>query len=209
MTLYKYHRINLNLLKSLQKKCNWYSRIKDLNDPYEMFFKDNTESDIYNDLIKTFCVCSFSKNRNEILMWSHYADNHKGICLEWEVTGDWEHALIEIEYFDDITIIDSIKRSNSGHLSLNVNTNAKFLKQKFSNWKYEDEVRVIRIEDDLNKKGIYGEYPGELSAIYFGKNSSEEDIELVKLNSNHIKDLKYYKVDLDIESMKIEIINKL
>ncbi|MBK7525892.1 MAG: DUF2971 domain-containing protein [Saprospiraceae bacterium] len=28
-------------------------------------------------------VCSFTTNNNNILMWSHYANNHKGICLEF------------------------------------------------------------------------------------------------------------------------------
>ena len=28
-------------------------------------------------------VCCFSEKKDDILMWSHYADGHKGFCLEF------------------------------------------------------------------------------------------------------------------------------
>lgn len=33
-------------------------------------------------------ICCFSKLYDSILMWSHYADYHKGICLKFDMTKD-------------------------------------------------------------------------------------------------------------------------
>jgi len=31
-------------------------------------------------------VCSFCESKKDILMWSHYADEHKGFCMEYSLT---------------------------------------------------------------------------------------------------------------------------
>lgn len=182
---------------------NWYSRIDQLNDPYEFYFVDNTGTGIYETFKKKLCVCCFSKNMNSILMWSHYADNHRGVCLEWDFdTEKNKGSFIEMEYNNAITIMDEVKWTNTGHLSLNVETNGKFLKTKFKTWEHEEEIRMIRIEDDLKLKGNYGDFPGELIAIHFGRNASVEDIELVKANAKHLDNIKFDKVDLNLNTMK-------
>src|SRR5260221_11935201 len=150
MKLYKYHNININLLKCLHKKMNWYSRIDQLNDPYEFYFVDNTGTTVYDSFKKSLCVCCFSKNMNEILMWSHYADNHKGVCLEWDFDVEQKKgSFFEIEYDDNVTILDEVKRYESGHLNLDIESNGKFMKLKFKTWGYEEEIRIIKIEKDL------------------------------------------------------------
>lgn len=203
MKLYKYHSINVNLLKSLQKKMNWYSRIDQLNDPYEFYLVDNTGTEVYEAFKKTLCVCCFSKNMNSILMWSHYADNHRGVCLEWDCGIEKNKgSLFEMEYNNIITIVNDVERTSSGHLSLNVTTNGRFMKTKFQTWEHEEEIRMIHIEEDLRLKGKYGEFPGELTAIHFGRNASIEDIELVKANAKHLKDVKFDRVDLNYTTMK-------
>ncbi|MEO8148309.1 MAG: DUF2971 domain-containing protein [Bacteroidia bacterium] len=140
---------------------------------------------------------------SEILMWSHYADNHKGVCIEWDIDESKNKgSYFEIKYNNDISVLNEIELHNSGHLRLNSNTNGKFMYSKFKNWEYEEEIRIIKIEEDLNKKGVYGDFSGELTAIYFGKNSTDDDIELVKLSSAHLNNIKYFKVDLNLKTMK-------
>jgi len=210
MKIYKYQSININLLKSLQKKMIWYSRIDQLNDPYELFFIDNSGTEIYTNFRKSLCVCCFSKNKDEVLMWSHYGDNHKGICLEWEI--DFEKmkgSLFEIDYNNEITTLQKVDRLQSGHLSINIKTNGRFLLSKFKTWAYEEEIRIFKIVEDLSKKGIYGEFPGNLTTIYFGTNTLQDDIDLVKLYSKHFQDINYYRVDLNTETMKNDKVTKV
>ena len=36
-------------------------------------------------------ICCFSTDEKSILMWSHYADYHKGICLRFRAIKDWQN----------------------------------------------------------------------------------------------------------------------
>ncbi len=211
MKLYKYHTINIYLLQSLRKQINWYSKLHLLNDPYECFFIDNTKTTVYKDLVSKLCVCCFSKNMNEILMWSHYANNHKGVCIEFEIIDESviKGQLIEVTYSNELSILNKVEQTSTGYLSLNVSSNGKFLTTKFKNWSYEEEFRTYVICEDANSNGKEKPYLGNPAALYFGKNSSQDDIELIKHNTSHIPRLKYFKVDLNIKTMKIEVVSEV
>lgn len=211
MKIYQYRSINIYLLQSLRKKTNWYSKLDYLNDPYECYFYDKTNSGIYDEFRSQLCVCCFSKNMNEILMWSHYADNHKGLCLEFEIdyNDDMRGKLFEIDYHNDITYLEEIKTTSSGYLDLNSKTNGKFIMSKFKTWSYEEELRTYIISENKNANGEERPFLGKLTAIYFGKKSNGDDIELIKHNTTHFKELKYYKVDIDTEKMKIEKVTEI
>jgi len=209
MKIYKYHSINIFLLHSLRNNTNWYSRLDQLNDPYECFFIDKTNTQVFSNLRSSLYACCFSKNMNEILMWSHYADNHRGVCLEWEIDEEQlKGQLFEMKYSNEFTTIDEIKVSKSGHVDISIDTNGKFIVSKFQPWSYEEELRTY-LSLESNKIGESRNYLGKLTAIYFGKNSINDDIDLVKFNSTHFQNLKYYKADLDTNTMKIDKIETL
>jgi hypothetical protein len=211
LKIYKFHKININLLQSLRKETNWYSKLHLLNDPFECYLVDNTNTDIYQHFTSSLCACCFSKNMNEILMWSHYADNHRGVCLEFEITNEEiiKGQLIEINYSNELTIIDNVERTSTGHLSLSIISNGKFLATKFKNWSHEEELRTYVICEDANLTGEEKPFLGKLTAIYFGKNAFKDDIALVKHNSSHIGLLKFYLVELNNSNMKIEILREI
>ncbi|WP_395056054.1 DUF2971 domain-containing protein [Flavobacterium sp.] len=148
---------------------------------------------------------------SEILMWSHYADNHRGVCLEFEITNEEtiKGQLININYDNDLTIIDNIERTSTGHLSINITSNGKFLANKFKNWSYEEELRTYIICEEANFAGKEKPFLGNLVAIYFGKNAAKDDIDLVKHNTSHINSLRYFIVDLNTENLKIEILREI
>jgi hypothetical protein len=44
-----------------------------------------TEAEILNKFLKTSLrICCFCQNKDSVVMWSHYAANHRGICLEYD-----------------------------------------------------------------------------------------------------------------------------
>ena len=212
MKIYKYHAININLLHSLRNKTNWYSKLPYLNDPYECFFLDHTQTDVYKDFLATLCVCCFSKNMDNILMWSHYADSHRGVCLEWTVGAEDESVktrLRDVTYENVPVVLDEVKRTKNGHLDINITTNGKFLFQKFNYWGYEEEIRSYIFCEDPYLKGKSEKFIGELTSIYFGKNAVQDDIDLIKFNTTHIRNLKYYKVELDTVSLEYKRLVKV
>lgn len=115
-----------------------------LNDPFEMMpylryrFKDRQP---YHKLRRKITnevglVC-FSRSWSETLLWSHYANRHKGIVLGFNILKD---EILKVDYNHD-PIRKQIVLSGDGE------TNKKLIlnlaKVKFHKWNYEDEYRII------------------------------------------------------------------
>jgi hypothetical protein len=158
---------------------NW----KELNDPMEGVFYYITSSDnleiIENlkfDKLKQR-ICSFSKTFYNLLLWSHYADGHKGIAIEIEIdrkNPNLNKVIYEskIPTFQDLSSIQAIE----------------ILTKKIKKWNYEKEYRFI---DEVEKYII-----GEIRTVYFGIRCSENDkFEIKNLNHSY----EYFDTDLDYE----------
>lgn len=70
-----------------------------------------------DDVMNTHGICCFSEKSSDILMWSHYADCHKGICLEFDVKKDsiFFNYAKNVIYQDtypllDLSVVDGIKK---------------------------------------------------------------------------------------------------
>jgi len=69
------------------------------------------------------------------LMWAHYADSHRGICLEFNVMNDVICCALEVQYFAEFPMT----RPYSGDLAENLLP----LLAKSDVWKYEREYRLV------------------------------------------------------------------
>ena len=111
-SFFKYCKINKHFLKSLSDGTIYFSPRKTLNDPFDCELdilkainnaiskssdKDaeklsellQIESlfDSFQENVNKLGICSFSRDMNEFqtLLWSHYGDNHKGVCVLYEM----------------------------------------------------------------------------------------------------------------------------
>ncbi|SHG90699.1 DUF2971 domain-containing protein [Marivita hallyeonensis] len=109
---------------------------------------------------KTLIAC-FSEINDNILMWSHYADSHSGVCLIFGVTDQDDHFANEylpmsIIYSDDrpeITTIDVIKFTNQDELKGKFDEDRDrifdaLVRQKPCVWEYEKEWRIQHKSED-------------------------------------------------------------
>jgi len=86
-------------IDSFRNNYLWFSKPRFFNDPFDCNLQViNHYNDFLNTLsrvssngkdllienTKEFGICCFSRSNNNIHMWSHYADCHKGICLEYD-----------------------------------------------------------------------------------------------------------------------------
>ena len=113
---FKFRKIDKYLLKSLVNSEIHFARPDRLNDPFdcrvdirkgleiaisraELPIRKRLErfrdmGDFFTDIqrrILTLGVCSFSGNLENTLMWSHYADEHRGICLTYSFPKSYFH----------------------------------------------------------------------------------------------------------------------
>jgi len=76
-------------------------------------------------------------------MWAHYANKHRGICLEFNANDELFCQAIKISYAEDYPIYDLTDET--------VNGNLMPLTSKSKAWEYEDEYRLIaQVQDASN-----------------------------------------------------------
>ncbi|MEQ8362027.1 MAG: DUF2971 domain-containing protein [Cyclobacteriaceae bacterium] len=123
-------------------------------------------------LLREKGVTCFTSKNDSILMWSHYANSHKGVCL-----GFSSEALTKSFYQHEwVTYASEFPPTNMLKVSEFVST-IMCIKSDF--WKYEDEIRIFQKE-----KGAYI-FPKEaLKEIIFGLNSPLKQIQSV-MNMMH------------------------
>ncbi|MFM5344794.1 DUF2971 domain-containing protein [Aeromonas veronii] len=153
--IYKYMKFRPDFFKKpslrLSQRCA-------LNDPFELSPDQDTLDKILEDAhredffqqISEYAsdegfddtgIISFTESYNNLLMWSHYADEHKGIVIEFDY-----HAL-KTHFNKILSVSNSIERvlyNRERHEVLPCTTSPKRnLLTKSDDWIYEKEHRVI------------------------------------------------------------------
>lgn len=155
LTIFKYKSFNINILDSLTNNYLYFSSLNELNDPLDIPLLEMSKLDIYKNLeiniddIKIFCT---SFNNNNTLMWSHYTDSHKGICIGYKFTSlpqniGWNL----IEYVNHNLNFERMSK-DKGLIHAGI-----YSKQK--HWEHEKEIRFIRYKE--SDKKVYYKYPIE------------------------------------------------
>jgi len=123
--------------------------------------------------IKVFCV---SEHNDNILMWSHYAKCHTGVCFKLKVLPEKDNPICaakKVRYFPNPPTffgleewVESIVLDQDIDIS---KLNTEYPITKADIWDYEDEWRVWAPFDENGKN--YFDMPiidGEIEAVYFG-----------------------------------------
>lgn len=133
------------------------------------------------------------------LLWAHYADSHKGICIKYilppQITRLGEDKKT-VSYLRDVTYTD--KMNSIINPQYKIDSNAAFF-YKSKNWEYENEFRLLYYDIDGN--GLYQsiELKNAIAAVYFGVNCSSRDQEAI-INILKNRECHQYSINPDIKS---------
>jgi len=142
----------------------------------QVFENDNAESFsqiIFGNLQRALVFC-LSQNYKNTLMWSHYASEHSGICIEFNKS----KLLASLDLYHKGLVDYSGKpydvMSNLGEDVLHPAKSICFMKSP--DWSYEKEFRLLHSKlAKTDKESISFNYsPDSVEAIYFGLNSTEK-----------------------------------
>lgn len=131
----------------------YFSNRKDLNDPLEnISIAERTSSmskDDNYDPLEKYKICSMTSNPNNFAMWTHYANEHRGVCIEYEIdTNILSQQNIKLEkviYTSRLPIIrDFVYPYDFEKNELKWADVRKLLFYKLKNWKYEEEWRLVK-----------------------------------------------------------------
>lgn len=145
-------------VEDIEKRQLKIAQLDDMNDPFELISLDLSDRDLrkayrgfVGDMAQRFGVICFSKNWRNPVLWSHYADKHRGVCLGFDVP---DQFLMEVNYAGER--LSNKIRSELAYGGLNEKDMQEILTTKFKDWEYEDEVRVfLSLEDRDPETGFY------------------------------------------------------
>jgi hypothetical protein len=128
------------------------SDFNNLNDPFELLGIELSDEDVRSALKKEKAqiaqkkglVC-FSSDWQNPVQWGHYSDNHKGLCLGFDIN---DEILNEIKY---------LKKRLASTQFFSSDKEMKLLTTKFLHWDYEKEQRIVvdLIDYSADDKGLY------------------------------------------------------
>jgi len=134
-------------LDNIRRRRLKLSKIDDMNDPWEWKCVRSDDRRMQEGLDETarqtfqeFGVACFSRIWNNVLMWSHYGDKHKGICLGFDVPDD---RIRTIKYESEIEVVGSLRDVLPRHVETEgTRILDKLFETKYLGWLYEEEIRV-------------------------------------------------------------------
>jgi hypothetical protein len=115
-------------------------------------------------------VLCLSEVHDDILMWSHYADSHRGICLVYETNYEFFAHALPVRYQQERPRINPITQSTEEMLD-----SAIFTKSRA--WAYEKEWRILQYQQGVGERQSP---PRALKAIILGVALSGTDRHLVE-----------------------------
>lgn len=141
MRLYHYLQARY-ALEDIRNRRLKLASLHDLNDPYEWMGLVLAEKEYQKKvhdwqtqvLFKQYAMACFSRLRDSILMWSHYGDRHRGICLRFDVPADIPY---EVTYTEDVATLQR------GGYSKTEEFLRRSIATKYRGWSYEQEWRVF------------------------------------------------------------------
>ncbi len=189
MKLYKYRNFGEFTNQIITNSELYFSPINQFNDPFDckLTYRQNYSDDeiiknlmdnedkedfvarrnrTTNKMIEKIGILSLSSKYNSILMWSHYAEDHTGLVLEFDISLD-KDCFIRPLRIDYHTNYEELSYTNKQEEEL-----PKLMLTKYKDWIYEDEYRVI----DLYYNGVKKFKKESLRTIIFGAKANNHDM---------------------------------
>lgn len=143
-------------------------------------------ADAINARYRVYCLCPDVEN---LLMWAHYADAHRGVCLEFDLSNDVLCGALRCEYRQEFPVMKVYEDSEEANLLT--------LLVKGDTWAYEREYRLIGQErsvagqgaDTLVTDGSFLQLPeGALRSVVVGCQADYAGIrDLVERFAPHVR----------------------
>jgi hypothetical protein len=142
---------------NLQDRRLKLSTIDDLNDPFDLCPLDTRDPAIeaavdavIEHFRRTAAILCFSRNWDNLLLWSHYGASHTGLCLGFEIPDGGPGASYDTDVLYQPNLLQ-IRRPED----VNFDLANRLLRTKHESWSYEQEVRMfVQLNDPPDAKGL-------------------------------------------------------
>lgn len=145
-------------LDDLRRRRTKICLLDELNDPFELMglaLKNRgariSFRNFKRQMNEKYGLLCFSKRWHNPVLWAHYGDRHRGICLGFDVPSTHLRKI----YYSAERLRIALYATDSAE-ELNEASMQKLLFTRYEDWAYEEEYRVyIRLEDRDQESGLY------------------------------------------------------
>ena len=187
----------------LQRKRLKVARFDELNDPFELLgaeLPDREERQRFDQwktrTVATFGLLCFSRRWRNPVLWSHYADKHRGMCLGFDVPDEY---LQKVRYLPR-------RWKLSDYLSHTQQAGSLFT-TKFKNWAYEKEYRRIVRLDDAESEGPNRYWPFgddlKLREVIVGPRCNADRAQLRRILGPSVDEVEFKKARLAFRTFTV------
>lgn len=196
----------------------YFTDPSEFNDPFEMVpaifktraFKRVTETstqisreaidrilleawEMHREKYRKWGVSCFTEALDDIVMWSHYGDKHRGVCLIFDTTYKFFKGVMQVKYVPQRPLIPVFRRDPQKIIEI--------MRCKLQLWSYEREWRLFR----RHRNRAYVFPKSSLKGIVFGCRCSAEEKDLV-LRMTHGRNLEYFDAKMSPYDYKLELL---
>lgn len=198
-----FEKLGVEYTKELEQRIQALNNIDNLQfSEKQQSFEESLKNNILklNQEDRVFCV---SENKNNLLMWSHYAEKHTGAVIKFKCLPEKNSALCaaqKVKYskiMPNITAEDLIRGFFNQDNSVVQKIINEILLTKSTDWEYEQEWRITLFPRSDTMFDDIGFFEEELDSIYFGCKMRDKDkneiIEIIKSKQRKIKVFETFK----------------
>jgi hypothetical protein len=161
--------------------------------------------------VKHLRIACFSAIADSPTMWAHYADNHKGVVLQFESSDDRDSSFLlakPVLYQSErpvLPLVDGWARAFLGEEEINWDEYFReYYYVKTGDWSYEREYRAISAELDDTK--LYYDSPffrEDLRGVILGTSLKDADEAAIRELARTYPNAIIYRAQLDHEARRV------
>lgn len=162
---------------------------------------DSIRTSIRKGLYDDASMLCFSEHQADILMFSHYADQHRGVSVGFDAQRLAETGkLVKVEYRENYPELDFLKlRMDPAALM------RALCLTKAKQWEYEREYRMIRNDQPAGYEAFHPQF---IRSVTFGCECPKSGSDDVRLWCHHAKkDIQFFQVYRSETGFRLEIKN--
>ncbi len=158
----------------------------EVDDPLQWILRGYLETELLRRYDRG--IVSFGARATCPLMWSHYGDQHHGICATYSVPAEAAPNIHKIAYGGSRKVLASDVAAMENDASARRRVDEAVLLRKAASWRYEREWRLV------GKRGVQ-DSPLELEEVIFGiRCKATVKFTIVQALANRARPVRFYEM---------------
>ncbi|MGR3792027.1 DUF2971 domain-containing protein [Flavobacterium sp. TN-1] len=185
-----------------------------LNENDEILELEKIYNEAYQNVNNDIGILSLTKNWNNTLMWSHYTNSHKGFCVGFDPKDEYFQNFLSNDGKKSKIIMEVVYSNKRVEMPMELGKKKLAFEPfitKSTDWKYEEEVRIISTLNMSDKKinsnpvdiHLFKVPHRSIKEIVVGANMDKEKEDLIKDFCTENK-IEFYKSKISNEQFNME-----